>query len=328
MGDLYCLFCHEQNVVGVTHCVNCGAVLLPAEVNGVPQPHYLQAGRGTADMEALVQTLSPQTMVLLVDGHEEPVFLPDLDRVILGRDDVVTSLKVLDLSQFGRWATSTSRRHVMISSTATGFAVSDLGSTNGTTLNRRPLKPGKSYKLACKDRLMLGALPMVVYFKPEKKDVCRLKMILKSRNTLADEGHALRPHFLFAHLSPYLQAVNELQQIIAVCRNEVSDDLLIHKIEEKEGTVVTLDIDDSTLQVITNHIQPWRDDYTQYTGLKQRSADDDLQDSIAHLAYHIVDYLTGERPSSPTVTDRLQDCLLVLTTSKLEPLFAADDEPA
>src|SRR5690242_19125062 len=57
---------------------------------------------------------------------------------------------------------SVSRRHCRISASPNGFAVTDLGSTNGTRLNGRPLSPHADAPLATGDVIELGPFRLLL----------------------------------------------------------------------------------------------------------------------------------------------------------------------
>ncbi len=327
MDALYCLFCHEKNKLTVTHCVNCGASLIPEEAaSALLPPDDGVLLFDAASCEETLRQLPPHSLALFAPDQAEPIILPKVDRVVLGRSDLATSVKVLDLSQFGEAASSTSRRHAMLSLTANGFTVSDLGSTNGTWLNQRPLQPGKLYKLKSQDQIRLGSLTMLVCFESQPTAVQPVKMLLRRRNTLVRGEHLLRPHFLLTHLSPYLQAINEMQQILNRDQDKAPEDLHIHKIIEEDGGVtVFLNMERNTFHIIRDQIRPWRDEYTEYTSLTQQLPDDALQHSINHLAVHILTDVMPGRSTSKAVVKRFQDVLLILATSKLEPFIMIDE---
>lgn len=66
---------------------------------------------------------------------------------------------------------SLSRRHCVIEATAEGFAVTDLGSTNGTRLNGQPVPPHTPTSLAAGDRLQLGRHALRLAVEEERSDL-------------------------------------------------------------------------------------------------------------------------------------------------------------
>ena len=49
-----------------------------------------------------------------------------------------------------------SRRHALITRDQIGYCISDLGSSNGTSLNGYPLLPNRAYRLRNGDRFKIG----------------------------------------------------------------------------------------------------------------------------------------------------------------------------
>lgn len=318
MTTLYCFFCHEKNQDTVSRCTNCGASLLPESKPAGLCEAVLPDLPDESRLDAYAQGLPYRTLALFTAGRREPVLLPNMQAVVLGRDAPQGSVEVLDLSELGQVAVSTSRRHALLSATPGGYAISDLGSTNGTWLNQEHLQPGKAYSLQNKDEIRLGSLVMIACFQPIDTAVFTATLLLKQRNTLLKGGHTLRPHFLFAHLSSYLQALNELQHIIGECRQQAVGDLAIHQIAEQSGSIsVSLDIEKTTTELLSGHITPWRDRYVQFTGGNQKE-EVDIQHLLDQLAAHIFRQIAPGRHPPGAMEDRLRDALLILMTSQLE----------
>jgi pSer/pThr/pTyr-binding forkhead associated (FHA) protein len=57
-----------------------------------------------------------------------------------------------------------SRRHAMVVRADNGYALVDLGSTNGTWLNDVRLMPNRLYPLRNGDQVRLGRLALSIYF--------------------------------------------------------------------------------------------------------------------------------------------------------------------
>lgn len=325
MTTLYCFFCHEKNQETVSHCTHCGASLLPeSKPIGMPEavspPGLPDDGR----LDEFVQRLPYRTLALFTAGRHDPILLANMQTMVLGRDIPQGSVEVLDLSGLGEAAISASRRHALLSATPGGYTISDLGSTNGTWLNHEHLQPGKAYPLQNKDEIKLGSLVMIICFQPIYTAVFTGTLMLTQRNTLLKGGHTLRPHFILAHLSPYLQALNELQQIVGDCRQEAVGDLTIHQIAEQEnGISVSLDIEKTTVQLISDQITPWRDQYLQFSGLNQQEQPD-IQKLLDQLSAHVLREISPGKHPSPVVEDRLRDALLILMTSQLEAMFRVE----
>jgi pSer/pThr/pTyr-binding forkhead associated (FHA) protein len=105
--------------------------------------------------------LNRLTIILVINSRRIP--LPVAREVIVGRFTPTDSRQPdIDLNFCSAEQHGVSRQHLRIINTSTQFAVSDLGSTNGTWLNGVRLQPGGEYPLRHGDRLRLGNLELEV----------------------------------------------------------------------------------------------------------------------------------------------------------------------
>jgi pSer/pThr/pTyr-binding forkhead associated (FHA) protein len=86
--------------------------------------------------------------------------------VFFGRDmPQMGSTKVFDLTSFGGVRKGISRRHAEINLTHDNhLELVDLGSTNGTYLNYKKLKPLQSYPVHDGDQIRLGKISIEIFF--------------------------------------------------------------------------------------------------------------------------------------------------------------------
>ncbi|HSM59057.1 MAG TPA: GAF domain-containing protein [Candidatus Sulfomarinibacteraceae bacterium] len=83
--------------------------------------------------------------------------------VVFGRQPAAEDKdKLIDLSRFGAEALGVSRRHVMLRPTTTNLFIVDLGSTNGTFRNGRPIGSHTPYSLVDRDIVTMGKLPLLI----------------------------------------------------------------------------------------------------------------------------------------------------------------------
>jgi pSer/pThr/pTyr-binding forkhead associated (FHA) protein len=134
----YCTECGHQNPAGARFCSNCGHRLVserPAESTstlnlGAPDRAELdEEGRLSPEEQAAVDALPAGSALLVVQRGPSAGsrFLLDRDQVTAGRhpdsdiflDDVTVS-----------------RRHAVFRRTSDGYLVADVGSLNGTYVNR------------------------------------------------------------------------------------------------------------------------------------------------------------------------------------------------
>jgi hypothetical protein len=142
---MYCSQCGHHNSEGARFCGRCGASLLEAEV-GEPTEAFsavveegVEAGRG-----GLEEPDGPTLVIRLGGGRSGEQFPVDRDVMTIGRapqsdvflDDITVS-----------------RDHARLVRSANGVSLTDLGSLNGTYVNRQRIE---STQLADGDELQIG----------------------------------------------------------------------------------------------------------------------------------------------------------------------------
>jgi pSer/pThr/pTyr-binding forkhead associated (FHA) protein len=156
VGDVYCNNCGHKNPIGSNFCSSCGAIL------------------ETDSPDNTTITFHPTTPVDPVDAADEDVAvemseLPaDLGVLIVKRGQNAGSRFTLTaaVTTAGRHPESdiflddvtVSRRHVEILADAGGFRVRDVGSLNGTYLNRERIDEAP---LVHGDELQIGKFKLV-----------------------------------------------------------------------------------------------------------------------------------------------------------------------
>ena len=97
----------------------------------------------------------------LEDGQR---FDLDRDEILLGRSDPVDQIQPdVDLSYHGGFEQGVSRRHAVIIVDENGYMLEDLGSTNGTVVNREKVNPGSPVNLSEGDVIHLGKMKAVFH---------------------------------------------------------------------------------------------------------------------------------------------------------------------
>ena len=146
MTHVHCPECGFQNPEAANYCARCGALLIHDE----PGPHTTMAftPEEVADDESLtLPELPAETSALVVrsgGGRSGETFALDGEKITVGRspecdiflDDVTVS-----------------RRHAIVSRRDDGYYINDLGSLNGTFVNRRRVE---SAKLSDGDDVQIG----------------------------------------------------------------------------------------------------------------------------------------------------------------------------
>ena len=103
----------------------------------------------------------PFACLELEDGQR---FELDRDEVLLGRSDPLDQIEPdVDLSFHGGFEQGVSRRHAVIMSDENGYVLEDLGSTNGTVVNREKVVPGTPVNLVEGDVIHLGKMKAIFH---------------------------------------------------------------------------------------------------------------------------------------------------------------------
>jgi hypothetical protein len=146
MSHLYCPECGFQNLESANYCSKCGTLLVRDEVGSETTMTYLP-DEGDEDGGLTLEEHLAEGPVLVVrsgGGRAGEIFHPAGERTTIGRspdceiflDDVTVS-----------------RRHAVIVARDSELYVEDLGSLNGTFLNRRRIESGL---LSDGDELQIG----------------------------------------------------------------------------------------------------------------------------------------------------------------------------
>jgi hypothetical protein len=145
MSHIYCPECGFQNPEAANYCSRCGALLVVE--TGVETTLSFDVDAEVEDGESLLNTLGitgPALVVRSGGGIAGQAFQPDEGRTLVGRspecdiflDDVTVS-----------------RRHAEIVREGEEFTIRDLGSLNGTYVNRKRIE---STALENDDEVQIG----------------------------------------------------------------------------------------------------------------------------------------------------------------------------
>jgi hypothetical protein len=147
MTHIYCPECGFQNPESANYCAKCGALLV--RDSGAETTMTYLPDEGDDDAAEALEELGVKGPALVVrsgGGRTGETFRPEGERTTIGRspdceiflDDVTVS-----------------RRHAVLVRRDAGFFIEDLGSLNGTFLNRRRIESGPR-ELADGDELQIG----------------------------------------------------------------------------------------------------------------------------------------------------------------------------
>ena len=145
MSHVYCPECGFQNPEAANYCAKCGALLAKDEAGAETTMSYVPDD-GDDDATALedIGVKGPALVVRSGGGRTGETFPLEAERTLIGRspdceiflDDVTVS-----------------RKHAVLQRRDKTFVIEDLGSLNGTFVNRRRIESGE---LTDNDELQIG----------------------------------------------------------------------------------------------------------------------------------------------------------------------------
>lgn len=146
--SLRCTSCGQLNANGANYCQRCGA-LLEAEGEPVTATYRIDQASGEAVPIDLSAVSGPALVIRAGGGREGESFLLERDEVRVGRrpecevflDDITVS-----------------RDHARLRRAADGWVLEDLGSLNGTYVNRMRID---SIRLQDTDELQIGKYRLI-----------------------------------------------------------------------------------------------------------------------------------------------------------------------
>lgn len=162
-----CPSCHSPNLPGTFFCTECGASFLPSRIRetttslGVPS----SSGSGIlkAPSPAAAPDLTPPILRVVILNSGRKLGFNTNQPIIIGRQDSVRGFYPdIDLSTDGGLEAGVSRRHATITIRDGLCYIEDLGSSNGTFLNKDRVSQGSAKQLRHGDELRLGNILMRV----------------------------------------------------------------------------------------------------------------------------------------------------------------------
>jgi hypothetical protein len=162
-----CPVCQAEHPENTLFCDECGSYLqggdqketdplAAAEVTWMEREEMIEAPEGVT---------SPLGLKLMIPDSGRDVEMPLTKEVNIGRlDPASASFPDVDLTSDGGLEKGVSRRHAKITRRGSEVFIEDLGSINGTFLNRKKLTPYLPQTLKNGDELQLGKLILRVSF--------------------------------------------------------------------------------------------------------------------------------------------------------------------
>lgn len=158
-----CPRCGEQILPQHTVCPACGHDLMPPDPS--PTNALLRRPQVWPQTSHGSRTLLPHSQVILQFFPSGTCLVLGLDRpVTLGRTLPPGSADVIDLTELNAAQHGVSRHHCLLERRDQRLLLTDLDSTNGTTVNGERILPHHEITLAHGDRLTLGTLHVLVTF--------------------------------------------------------------------------------------------------------------------------------------------------------------------
>jgi len=172
-----CPHCGNKELEGALFCKECGSQLL-IETNGLgttetgmrskPDPFQMNQQSEYAP-EYSYSPSSDALMTLHVADHNAYIPIMEEGEVILGRSSEGQSMiPDIDLRKFKAFQSGVSRMHAAIRLFRNQILISDLGSSNGTSVNDTKLEPYSPHPLKNGDKVTLGRMRIEVITKDKQ----------------------------------------------------------------------------------------------------------------------------------------------------------------
>ena len=164
-----CPNCQAKHPENTLFCDECGAYLLPVDKLDETEPvlvgEVIWMGREEMGEVPGEEVTSPLALKLTIPDSGRDAEIPLTKEVNIGRlDPASASFPEVDLTSDGGLSKGVSRRHAKITRRGREVFIEDLGSINGTFLNRQKLTPYVPHVLNSGDELQLGKLILQVSF--------------------------------------------------------------------------------------------------------------------------------------------------------------------
>ena len=164
-----CPNCQAEHPENTLFCNECGSYLLggdqeETETMLVAEVTWMEREE-TSEVPAEEEVTPPLCLKLTILDSGRDVEVPLTKEVNIGRLDLTSaSFPQVDLTSDGGLEEGVSRRHAKITRRGNEVFIEDLGSINGTFLNRKKLTPYLPQALKSGDELQLGKLILRVIF--------------------------------------------------------------------------------------------------------------------------------------------------------------------
>jgi hypothetical protein len=237
-----CPVCQFENELLAEECQRCGVALdsQSTTVEIVPSSRTPLPVGVIKDSEMVRGML-----VLYALNRHEPILVTPQPEILLGRQGKGQPSLTVDLTAYVAVNLGVSRRHALIRYLDGIYTIEDLDSANGTWLNDERIKPGVQHILQSTHHLRLGNLKLLVYFNeaaaPQKTVAKPLNQTVVLKSQFSTE---LSPAYLAETITPFCQAVDDLQELYDEILHQESQPITIQDI--KGSPVIELHLKDAT----------------------------------------------------------------------------------
>jgi pSer/pThr/pTyr-binding forkhead associated (FHA) protein len=263
-----CPSCYQHNNLTADICVHCGAPLpklLPSLITEpVPEPKPApQEGKREA---VRFTSLYKDIVAFVVDGQEQPILVKGSQQIVLGRYSYGEAPPTVDLTPYAAAEKGVSRHHARVTRRDDeDYTIEDMGSTNGTWLNKKRLDANKPQEIRSGDTLQLGQLILQVYFR-NQQDIQSTEQTIYLRNEVLSKEAivTLTPQLLVKHITPYLDALAGMQSTYNTLQQREMPHIKIASIAPDAQSmyiVVRLDGVTEALSACRGRIADWRTVY-------------------------------------------------------------------
>ncbi|MGE5174379.1 MAG: FHA domain-containing protein [Betaproteobacteria bacterium] len=140
-----CKECQMENIEGALFCEECGTKL-----DGKPEL-----------LETAAEAGGEQLVLASSDGCR--LEIPTKDEVMIGREDPISEVfPDVDLTSLGGIEKGVSRKHAVIHRSGADYTVEDMGSMNGTYINKKRIQPHAPQTIKPGDEVRFGKLSLSV----------------------------------------------------------------------------------------------------------------------------------------------------------------------
>jgi hypothetical protein len=262
-NTITCRACGKLNRYDVSRCEYCGTPFLPLLPSNTTK--YIKApplATSVPDRVIQLTQLYNDIMIFQVMGYEQPILAKATSgKVTLGRYNPGEIPPTVDLTPYNGSLMGVSRQHAVVNRTSDGYALTDLGSTNGTWLNDTRLNAQKAYPMHSGDMLRLGQVALHVYFRqPESQPA--VEIVLSLKHEFAEVPLQLSIDGIETELVPFLKATQELQAICNQMLNVLQSSVVITNITvDPTKSLINVKMTGiiQALRILRGNIARWRE---------------------------------------------------------------------